>query len=146
MTINCGAMGLGCIGIHYIDNFIYTTGEAKTNLVGVNCLKKIKSPRGKNFQDYGANFVLENRKGTMFGSMSSQSSSHLIMSVRGKNFKSYFDYTRMRFTLLERSQNSKLPLHRYGLDYKIIKEEKILLDLQSLIQKNGLMMNLYYQN
>ena len=40
MTINCGAMGLGCIGIHYIDNFIYTTGELKTRLSWSKLFKK----------------------------------------------------------------------------------------------------------
>ncbi|MDA7546253.1 hypothetical protein N8870_05395 [Alphaproteobacteria bacterium] len=137
MTINCGAMGLGCIGVHYIDNFLFISNDYTAKVSWAKILnKKIESPRGKSFIDYGANFVLEGSKSTLFMSMSSESSSHLLMTLRGKNFKAYLDYTQMKFLLLKRDNKSKLPLTRYGAEYKLILDEKLILDpLEKMTEK-----------
>ena len=121
MTINGGAIGIGCNGIHFIDKFIYLSNEEKPILNWVKLSNKtIQSGRGKQFFDYGGNFVLTSSKGAFFASISSNSSSNVVMTVKGKNFIITVDYNDFSWKILERDKYSTLPVYRYGSEYKVI--------------------------
>lgn len=121
MTINGGAIGLGCNGIHYIDNFILFSGNEMPVVKWVKLSKNIiESGRGKHFHDYGGNFVIETSRGTLMASITANSSSNILMTVKGKHFMIYLDYNDFSWKIFERNKSVNLPLYRYGAEYEII--------------------------
>jgi hypothetical protein len=125
MTINGGAIGLGCNGIHYLDNFILFSDNEMPVVKWVKLSKNlVKSGRGKQFYDYGGNFVIETSKGTLMASITANSSSNILMTLKGKHFMIIVDYNNFSWKILRRKDNVDLPLYRYGAEYENIKNGK----------------------
>ena len=123
MTVNGGAIGLGCNGIHFIDNFVLFSGNERPTLKWVKLSKDIvESGRGKQFHDFGGNFIAESTRGTFLASMTANSSANVVMTVKGKNFMIQVDYNTLSWKILKRNSNIDLPLYRYGSEYKIIED------------------------
>lgn len=126
ITVNGGAVGLGCNGIHFLDNFILFSQEETPQIKWVKLnATKVKSGRGEEFEDYGGDFVLETSRGVLLGSLSSYSSSNISMSIKGKNSLIIIDYQQKKWKIYKKNNDSKLPLHRYGADYSIFVDEDL---------------------
>lgn len=126
MTVNGGAIGLGCNGIHYIDNFIFFSNNQIPKVKWVKISDVIvKSGRGEEFSDFGGNFILETSKGTLMASISSNSSTNVVMSIKGKHFMITVDYENFSWKIARRKSNINLPLYRYGAEYETIENGMI---------------------
>jgi hypothetical protein len=127
VTLNGGAVGLGCMGIHYLDTFLALCGDEMPEVTWSELSKElVASGRGANFQDYGADFVLSGRRGRLLASFEAGSSANVLMSVRGAHFLAQVDYTDMRWKISSRKPDSALPNYRYGADYSVVEEGKII--------------------
>ena len=122
MTINGGAIGLGCNGIHFIDNFILFSNNEMPIVNWADISQKfIESGRGKEFYDYGANFVLSSSKGKMLSSITANSSSNVVLTIKGKHFLITVNYGNLTWNIMERRRNLNIPLYKYGSHYKTVK-------------------------
>jgi hypothetical protein len=123
VTLNGGAIGLGCMGIHYLDTFLVLCGHQSPRVVSSSLsTQMVASGRGEQFQDYGADFVLQGRRGRMLASLDAASSSNVVMTVRGAHFMATADYGDMRWKLSRRKPDSPLPNYRYGADYEVVEQ------------------------
>ncbi len=125
VTLNGGAIGLGCMGIHYLDTFLalsrddmpeVTWSELSTTLVA--------SGRGVQFTDFGGDFVLTGPRARLMASLEAGSSANVLMTVRGAHFLAQVDYTDMRWQISARKRDSSMPNYRYGADY-VVEEEGV---------------------
>ena len=134
--LNGGAIGLGCNGIHYLDKFILFSGNEMPNIKWVNLSNEIiKSGRGNHFFDYGGDFILNTSRGILIASLSSNSSANVNMSIKGKHFLINVDYTNNTYQMSQRILGSRLPLYRYGADYKLIKNINFeMLNIKKIIK------------
>ena len=82
----------------------------------------VESGRGKQFHDFGGNFIVESTRGTLLASMTANSSANVVMTVKGKNFMIEVDYNTLSWKISKRDANIDLPLYRYGSEYKIIED------------------------
>jgi predicted dehydrogenase len=126
VTLNGGAVGLGCMGIHYLDTFLHLSGEEMPAVSWVRLSPEaVKSGRGDQFEDFGGDFVLEGGRGRLFASLTASSSANVIMSVRGEHFMAQVDYSDMQWKLARRKIASTMPLYRYGADYETIEHGRL---------------------
>lgn len=126
MTLNGGAIGLGCMGIHYLDTFLCLSGDEMPAVRwAVLSAGTVKSGRGQQFEDFGGDFVLEGARGRLLASLSAGSSANVVMSVRGEHFIAQVDYTDMHWKVSRRRANSTLPFYRYGADYEIVEQGRL---------------------
>lgn len=123
VTLNGGAIGLGCMGIHYLDTFLALSGDDIPDVAWSELSKtSVESGRGARFTDFGGDFVLTGRKSRLMASLEAASSSNVLMTVRGAHFLAYVDYTDMRWKISTRKANCQLPNYRYGADYGLEEE------------------------
>jgi len=123
VTLNGGAVGLGCMGIHYLDTFLALSGDEVPEVTWSELSKTlVASGRGANFSDFGGDFVLSGRKARLLASLEAGSSANVLMSVRGAHFLAQVDYTDMRWKISSRKPGSVLPNYRYGADYEVVEE------------------------
>lgn len=126
LTVNGGSLGIGCNGIHFIDNLIHFSNGEHPKIKWVEIYEdRVNSGRGEKFIDFGGNFILKTNKGTLFCSLSSKSSSNVIMTIRGKHFISKIDYQNKIWEISKRQDNCELPFYRYGSDYVSLVEESL---------------------
>ena len=126
MTLNGGAIGLGCMGIHYLDTFLNLCGnEIPTVRWATLSTVMVKSGRGPQFEDFGGDFVLEGPRGRLLTSLSSESSTNVVMNVRGEHFMAQVDYNEMLWKIARRKAESTMPFYRYGADYEIIEQGRL---------------------
>lgn len=123
VTLNGGAVGLGNLGVHYLDTFLFFAGEEVPAVLWSSVPPEIVgSGRGDEFQDRGAEFVLLGRRGRLLASLEPASSASVVMTVRGAHFIAHVDYTDMRWKVARRRPGSSLPNYRYGADYEVIED------------------------
>jgi predicted dehydrogenase len=123
VTLNGGAVGLGCMGIHYLDTFLALSGDEVPDVTWSELSKTpVASGRGVTFTDFGGDFVLSSRRARLLASLEAGSSANVLMSVRGANFLAQVDYTDMRWKISSRKPDSVLPNYRYGADYVVVEE------------------------
>lgn len=123
VTLNGGAIGLGCMGIHYLDTFLCLSGDEMPTVRWVHLSPEaVKSGRGNQFEDFGGEFVLEGRRGRLLASLAAGSSANVVMSVRGEHFMAQVDYGEMQWKVSRRKVASAMPLYRYGADYETIEQ------------------------
>ncbi|MFS2035053.1 hypothetical protein ACEN8I_13615 [Polaromonas sp. CT11-55] len=123
VTLNGGAVGLGCMGIHYLDTFLALSGDEMPEVSWSELSKTlVASGRGANFTDFGGDFVLSGRRARLLASLEAGSSANVLMSVRGAHFLAQVDYTDMRWKISSRKPGSVLPNYRYGADYEVVEE------------------------
>ena len=121
MTINGGAIGLGCNGIHFIDNFIFFSNNDAPAVKWVDLSENlIESGRGKEFYDFGANFVITSSKGKLLSSITANSSSNVILTIKGKHFIITVNYGNLTWNIMERRCSLDVPMYRYGLNYETV--------------------------
>ena len=109
LTVNGGSLGLGCNGVHFIDNLIHFSNEECPKIKWVEiCKDRVNSGRAQEFIDFGGNFILKTKKGTLFCSLSSKSSANAIMIIRGRHFISKIDYQNKKWEISRRQDNSQL--------------------------------------
>ncbi|MBT9507329.1 hypothetical protein [Rhodoferax sp.] len=126
VTLNGGAIGLGCMGIHYLDTFLALSGDEVPDVTWSELSKTlVASGRGARFTDFGGDFVLTGRRSRLMASLEAGSSANVLMSVRGAHFLAQVDYTDMRWKISSRKPNSTLPNYRYGADY-VVEEEGLV--------------------
>lgn len=126
VTLNGGAIGLGCMGIHYLDTFLALSSDDVPDVTWSELSKTlVASGRGARFTDFGGDFVLTGRRSRLMASLEAGSSANVLMSVRGAHFLAQVDYTDMRWKISSRRPNSTLPNYRYGADY-IVEEEGLV--------------------
>lgn len=123
MTLNGGAIGLGCMGIHYLDTFLCLSGNEIPITRWVKLSAEIvKSGRGDYFKDFGGDFVIEGSRGRLLASLSAESSANIVMTVRGEHFMAQVDYNEKQWSIAKRKASSALPFYRYGTDYEIVEQ------------------------
>ena len=126
VTLNGGAVGLGCMGIHYLDTFLALSGNEMPEVVWASLSKQfVASGRGEQFQDFGADFVLRGPRGKLLASLEAASSANVVMTVRGAHFMAQADYGDKQWKLVQRKPDSTLPNYRYGADYEIVEQGKL---------------------
>lgn len=126
MTLNGGAIGLGCMGIHYIDTFMCLSGDERPDVRWAALSSEtVKSGRGSQFQDFGGDFVLEGSRGRLLASLAADSSANVIMTVRGEHFMAQLDYSEMHWKIARRKPESTLPFYRYGADYEVVEQGRM---------------------
>lgn len=123
MTLNGGALGLGCMGIHYLNTFLYLSSDELPVVRWVNLSNDmVKSGRGEQFEDFGGDFVVESPCSCLLASLSAESSANVLMSVRGEHFVAQVDYNEMYWKIARRKVESDAPLYRYGADYEVVEQ------------------------
>jgi hypothetical protein len=123
VTLNGGAIGLGCMGIHYLDTFLCLSENEMPTVRWVHLSPEaVKSGRGNQFEDFGGEFVLEGPRGRLLASLTAGSSANVVMSVRGEHFMAQVDYGEMHWKVSRRRITSAMPLYRYGADYETIEQ------------------------
>lgn len=123
VTLNGGAIGLGCMGIHYLDTFLALSGDEVPDVTWAELSKKsVASGRGAGFTDFGGDFVLSGPRARLLASLEAGSSANVLMTVRGSHFLAQVDYTDMRWKIHTRKPDSDLPNYRYGADYVVDEE------------------------
>ena len=126
VTLNGGAIGLGCMGIHYLDTYLALSGDEMPDVAWSELSKTVvASGRGAQFTDFGGDFVLSGPRSRLMASLEAVSSANVLMSVRGAHFLAQVDYTDMRWKISSRKKDSTLPNYRYGADY-ILEEEGLI--------------------
>ncbi len=68
VTLNGGAIGLGCMGIHYLDTFLALSRDEVPEVAWAELSKTmVASGRGTQFADFGGDFVLTGPRGPSDG-------------------------------------------------------------------------------
>lgn len=120
VTLNGGAIGLGCMGIHYLDTFLALSGDEMPEVTWCELsTTRVASGRGVQFTDFGGDFVLSGPKARLMASLEAASSANVLMTVRGSHFLAQVDYTDMTMKISARKSGSTMPNYRYGADYAL---------------------------
>lgn len=134
MTINGGAFGLGCNGIHYLDMFLFLAGADHADIQYCELDKAmVASGRGSQFADYGGRFLLRSGNINLFCATGANSSAPVMLTVRGDHFLAMVDETNLSWKVLRRSPVSSLPNYRYGGDYDPVEEGPFHVDSLDVI-------------
>lgn len=137
MTINGGAFGLGCNGIHYLDAFLFLAGAERAEIQFCNIDKMmVASGRGRQFADYGSRFLLRAGNISLFCATSANSSAPVMVTVRGDHFLALVDETNLTWKVLCRSDASSLPNYRYGGDYEVVEQGPFHIDNLDVITQH----------
>lgn len=122
-TLNGGAKGIGCNALHYLDLFLALTSEEPTGVQWSHLSQDpLPSARGVDFVDFGGEFLVRNRRGIFFGSLSAYSSASPVLTIRGDHFISWVDEGAQTFLLRSRDPGSTKPTTLYGQDYTYLVE------------------------
>lgn len=125
LTLNGGAIGLGCNGIHQLELYLYLNGGVMPEIRYCKLSQtRIASGRGERFWDFGGTFLLESPRSAFFCSVSADSSAPSMLTLRGNHFAAWVDESDRTWRVMERSPESALPNYRYGADYRITAEGK----------------------
>lgn len=139
VTINGGAFGFGCNGIHYLDAFLHLCDAADAEVLFSEVDElPVASGRGTQFRDYGGRFLLRSEKATLFCSASASSSAPVLVTVRGDHFIALVDETDLTWKVLQRSPACELPNYRYGADYAVIEQGPFAIDNLDVVTERWL--------
>lgn len=121
VTANGGAVGFGSNGIHFLDLFLYLTGEADHEVEYARLsTTSIGSGRGPEFSDFGGTFLIGNGRSSLFCSLSAESSAPPLFVLRGDHFIASFDEFDLGYRLASRHPESRNPNYLCGRDYSIV--------------------------
>lgn len=134
LTVNGGAFGFGCNGIHYLDLFIYLVGgdQPDVQFARISPLS-IASGRGSEFRDIGGQFVVANQRGMMFCSGEASSSAGSLFTICGDHFLAGVDETDLSWRLMERDPASSAPNYRCGRDYHTSSQGALQVDALDVV-------------
>lgn len=121
MTVNAGSVGLGCVGIHFLDLFQFLSGDLPKYVIGSVAIDPtpLPSARGAEFWDRGGVAEIHNPRGRLVLSLSSQSSAGVAITVVGENFIAIVDEMNWTYQIHRRDTASKKPIYLYGQDYHL---------------------------
>jgi predicted dehydrogenase len=123
VTLNGGAIGLGCMGIHYLDTFLALSSDEVPDISWSELSNSmVASGRGVQFADFGGDFVLSGQRSRLMASLEAGSSANVLMTVRGAHFLAQVDYTNKYWKISARKKASDMPNYRYGADYTVDEE------------------------
>jgi predicted dehydrogenase len=129
ITINGGAIGFGCNGIHYLDFVLHL---AQTDVAEILFCEldeqRVASGRGSQYLDYGGRFLLRTGNISLFCAANAESSAPVLLTVRGDHFIVLLDETNLSWKVLKRSPDSKLPNYRCGADYSVMEQGALLVE------------------
>ena len=124
ITINSGALGIGAMGIHYLDLIHYLLDAERAVLVESEIEPTmITSGRGQQFGDFGGWCVIkyldknENYKGRALLSLSSGSTVFGNIEIVAPHGRISIDELQEKRTDQLRKEDSTMPIHRYAADY-----------------------------
>ncbi len=137
VTLNGGAIGLGCMGIHYLDTFLALSGDEVPEVTWSELSTTlVASGRGAQFTDFGGDFVLTGPRARLMASLEAGSSANVLMTVRGSHFLAQVDYTDMRWKISSRNPGSALPNYRYGADYVVKEDGPVIVPAMDVVTQN----------
>ncbi len=118
MTVNAGAIGLGCGGIHWIDLALFLSREESGQLV---CGKldhlAISSGRGAQFGDFGGYGLYEFGDGsTLYLRIGAESSASVVCVITQGHRQTVIDYLG-GVSVHQRDENVDHPNYLYGQGY-----------------------------
>ena len=118
MTVNSGAIGLGCVGVHWIDLALYLSGSGSGQLVfGKLDRTPIASGRGDQFQDFGGYGLFEfDDESTLYLSVGAESSASVVCVISQGHQQLVIDYLD-GVSLHQREANTAHPNYLYGQGY-----------------------------
>jgi predicted dehydrogenase len=118
MTVNAGAIGLGCGGIHWIDLALYLSGGEPGQFV---CGKldhlPIGSGRGEQFKDFGGYGLFEFGDGfTLYLRVEAASSASVVCVITQGHRQLVIDHL-SGVSVHQRKENANHPNYLYGQGY-----------------------------
>ncbi len=118
MTVNAGAIGLGCGGIHWIDLALYLSGEKSGQFVcGKLDQLLISSGRGEQFKDFGGYGLFEFGNGsTLYLQVGAESSSSVVCVITQGHQQLVIDPLGS-MSIHRRKEGVNHPNYLYGQDY-----------------------------
>ena len=118
MTVNAGAIGLGCGGIHWIDLALYLSGEKSGQFVcGKLDQLLISSGRGEQFKDFGGYGLFEFGNGsTLYLQVGAESSSSVVCVITQGHRQLVIDPLGS-MSIHQRKEGVNHPNYLYGQDY-----------------------------
>jgi predicted dehydrogenase len=118
MTVNAGAIGLGCGGIHWIDLALYLSGGEPSQFVhGKLDLLPIGSGRGEKFKDFGGYGLFEFGDGsTLYLRVGAESSASAVCVITQGHRQLVIDHLGGVF-VHQRKENENHPNYLYGQGY-----------------------------
>ena len=119
ISVNSGAIGLGCNGIHWIDFALDLSGQGSGKLLfGEIDALPIGSGRGAQYRDYGGRGLFAFPDGSrLYLSSAAQSSAPTVLSVVGPATHWIVDQQSDRAFIHARPAGVTHPTYAYGRDY-----------------------------
>ncbi|WP_413613342.1 hypothetical protein [Bdellovibrio sp. HCB-110] len=128
MTLNGGAVGLGCNGIHYLDTFSFLTSESAEPLKILFSQVTdvlVGSGRGERFKDYGGKFLVAKGSNSFFLTINPESTATPILTIKGNNKTLWIDENNYTYRKWTKEAGFEKPNYLYGQDYKITSEGSV---------------------
>ncbi|MFM6927910.1 MAG: hypothetical protein ACKOX6_05560 [Bdellovibrio sp.] len=128
LTLNGGAVGLGCNGIHYIDMFLYLTSHISAPVeVAYSKISSelVGSGRGPRFKDYGGHFLLKKGPASFFMSMNPSSTATPIITFKTPHGNMWIDENNYTFRQWNKTAGFEKPNYLYGQDYVVTDEGNV---------------------
>ncbi len=123
LTVNGGATGFGCNGIHHLDLFLWYTGHRPYRVAYARLSPEpIGSGRGAEFGDVGVSFVIESGRDLFHCSLTAESSAAPITVMKSEHFIGWFDEGDVTYRIKTRKPESQKPNYLCGHDYRIVHE------------------------
>lgn len=125
MTLNGGAVGLGCNGIHYIDTFAFLTSNISEKFQVLHSSVNadlIGSGRGERFKDYGGTFLLKKGPATFYLSIDPTGTPTPILTFKSKNAVMWVDENNYTYRQWNKTGGFEKPNYLYGQDYTVTGE------------------------
>jgi len=119
ITVNAGAIGLACGGIHWIDLALFLSGSATGRFVfGMLDRTPIGSGRGRQFQDFGGCGFFEFDNGSsLFLQVDANSSAPVVCVVTQEHRQLVIDYLNGGASVHQRAGTVDSPNYLYGKGY-----------------------------
>lgn len=124
ISVNTGAIGLGCGGIHWIDFALYLSGGSGGRLLfGEVEPETIASGRGPQFRDYGGRGLFAFEDGSrLYLSVRAASSAPTSCAIVGPACHWLIDQDGDTAIVRRRKPGSVKPNYLYGQDYEAVTE------------------------
>lgn len=126
MTVNAGAIGLGCGGIHWIDLALYLSNAGSGKLLNGKLQNTpIASGRGPQFRDFGGVGLFEFRDGSTLSLCVDSESSAGPVCVITQAHRQFVIDNMGRIMVHERGEEVTLPNYLYGQGYKSEQDDSL---------------------
>lgn len=130
ITLNTGSLGIGCNGIHCLDEMFFILDANRAEIVAAEVEDTIiPSGRGADFCDFGGWAIIkfysdEQYKGRVLVSMASTSTAFGGWEIIAPFARIVIDEIAATRTTILRKADSSMPMSRYGADFEAPVVEK----------------------